>query len=54
MPVAQLGVENNIDWPSIDTIVAINKPSSKMSMKSIEGFINIETFERVLPIRAHL
>ena len=32
----------------IGTVVAISKPSSKMAAKSIDGFINIETFEKIL------
>ncbi len=37
----------------IGTVVAMSKPCSKTPAKIIEGFINIETFESALPIRAH-
>lgn len=37
----------------IGTIVAINKPSSKIDTKHVEGFVNIETFERMLPVKPH-
>jgi len=37
----------------IGTVVAINKPSSKIDIKPVEGFINIETFEHVMPIKPH-
>ena len=37
----------------IGTIIAINKPSSKIEVKQVEGFINIETFEHTLPVKPH-
>ncbi|QKQ24690.1 HAD-IA family hydrolase [Candidatus Ruthia endofausta] len=49
-----LSVLNAAKQYGIASIVAINKPSSNMDMKSIKGFINIETFEHMLPIRTHL
>lgn len=35
----------------IGFVVAINKPSSKIKIKPVEGFININTFEQTLPIQ---
>jgi putative hydrolase of the HAD superfamily len=32
----------------IGTIIAISKPSSKIATKTVEGFINIETFKDIL------
>ena len=37
----------------IGTVVAISKPSSKIETKSVEGFINIETFEHAMPVKPH-
>ncbi|SMN11927.1 FIG001957: putative hydrolase [uncultured Candidatus Thioglobus sp.] len=37
----------------IGTVIAINKPSSKIATKSIQGFINIENFEQTLPVEPH-
>ncbi|SMM98750.1 HAD-superfamily hydrolase, subfamily IA, variant 3 [uncultured Candidatus Thioglobus sp.] len=37
----------------IGTVIAINKPSSKIAVKPITGFINIETFEQILPVEPH-
>ena len=37
----------------IGTIIAINKPSSKIEVRQVEGFINIETFEHTLPVKPH-
>ncbi|SMN01041.1 FIG001957: putative hydrolase [uncultured Candidatus Thioglobus sp.] len=37
----------------IGTVIAINKPSSKIAVKPITGFINIETFEQTLPVEPH-
>jgi putative hydrolase of the HAD superfamily len=37
----------------IGTIIAINKPSSKIEVRQVEGFINIETFEHTLPVEPH-
>ena len=37
----------------IGTVVAISKPSSKIKTKTIEGFINIETFEQAIPVKPH-
>ncbi len=37
----------------IGAVVAISKPSSKIENKSVEGFINIETFGHALPIKPH-
>ncbi|MBE8189651.1 MAG: GMP/IMP nucleotidase [Candidatus Thioglobus sp.] len=35
----------------IGTIIAINKPSSKIKAKKIPGFINIENFAQALPVQ---
>ncbi|WP_024792061.1 HAD-IA family hydrolase [Candidatus Ruthturnera calyptogenae] len=35
----------------IDTIIAINKPSSKMSMKSIEGLLTSKLSNKRYPLR---
>lgn len=37
----------------IGTVIAISKPSSKIPIKSVNGFMNIETFQQILPIVAH-
>lgn len=37
----------------ISTIIAINKPSSKVNKKPIIGFTNIENFSHILPIEPH-
>ncbi|MCS5589879.1 MAG: GMP/IMP nucleotidase [Candidatus Thioglobus sp.] len=48
-----LSVLNSAKKYGIGTIVAINKPSSKIAIKPVEGFINIETFEHILPVTPH-
>lgn len=37
----------------IHTVVAISKPSSKLEVKPVEGFINIENFQHALPLKPH-
>lgn len=48
-----LSVLNSAKKFGIGTIIAISKPSSQIDAKHIEGFVNIETFERVLPLEFH-
>jgi putative hydrolase of the HAD superfamily len=48
-----LSVLNSAKEFGIGTIVAISKPSSKIATKTVEGFINIETFEHTLPLKQH-
>jgi putative hydrolase of the HAD superfamily len=43
-----LSVLNAAQKFGVGTVVAINKPSSKIAIKSIEGFLNIENFKDIL------
>ncbi len=48
-----ISVLNSAQKFGIGTVVAISKPSSKIKTKSVDGFINIETFEQAIPLKHH-
>ena len=48
-----ISVLNSAKKFGIQHIVAISKPSSKIQAKQVQGFINIEDFEQVLPVEPH-
>ncbi len=48
-----IAVLNSAKKYGIGTVVAINKPSSKIDAKPVTGFINIETFEHAMPLKHH-
>lgn len=48
-----ISVLNSAKQFGIGTVVAISKPSSKISTQSVTGFMNIETFKHTLPLKSH-
>ncbi len=48
-----LAVLNSAKRYGIGTVVAISKPSSQQDSKPVEGFINIENFAEMVPVKPH-